>query len=79
MTHIECTVGQYYYPVTTVTIICIMVPSPCNNVCEMGRGRCKTCGRTFEDIAVWGSLSEEEQLKRMEELREKHASTTESD
>jgi predicted Fe-S protein YdhL (DUF1289 family) len=44
--------------------------SPCENVCKTSQGRCIHCGRTREDIAVWRSLSVEEQKERIQELKE---------
>ena len=36
------------------------VPSPCNDVCRMhaSSGLCEGCGRTIEEIAAWGGLSD---------------------
>ena len=41
------------------------LPSPCVNVCRMHAptGWCEGCARTIEEIAAWGSLSEEAKLR----------------
>ena len=51
-----------------------MIPSPCNKVCAMDAERryCLGCRRTLEEIAAWGSMTDEEQravLKRLEQRR----------
>lgn len=40
------------------------VPSPCISVCRMdaATGTCEGCYRTLDEIARWGSASEEEKL-----------------
>jgi predicted Fe-S protein YdhL (DUF1289 family) len=47
------------------------MPSPCERVCKVENGVCLTCNRTLDEIALWGSLSEQEQVERMEELEER--------
>jgi uncharacterized protein len=38
------------------------VPSPCISVCKMDskQGLCVGCGRTLDEIARWGGMSESE-------------------
>lgn len=40
------------------------VPSPCINLCRMdaATGWCEGCRRTLDEIAAWGSLSDDEKL-----------------
>jgi uncharacterized protein len=47
-----------------------MIASPCTNVCTMDprSSLCAGCGRTLDEIARWGSLSETERLRIMAEL-----------
>ena len=47
--------------------------SPCISVCRMSAatGLCEGCGRTREEVARWGSLSEEERLRIMAGLEER--------
>lgn len=42
--------------------------SPCINVCKVDDGVCTACGRTVEQIAGWGSMTEEERKQIMNEL-----------
>ena len=46
------------------------VPSPCISVCRMdaATGICEGCYRTLDEIARWGSASEEEKLAIWAEL-----------
>ena len=46
------------------------VPSPCISVCRMdaATGICEGCYRTLDEIARWGSASEEEKLAIWDEL-----------
>ncbi len=45
------------------------IPSPCLNLCSMGDdGYCEGCLRTIEEIATWGTLSDEEQLHIITEV-----------
>lgn len=45
------------------------IPSPCLNLCSMGGdGYCEGCLRTIEEIATWGTLSDEEQLHIITEV-----------
>jgi len=47
-----------------------MISSPCTKVCTMDprSGLCLGCGRTLDEIARWGSLSETERKRIMAEL-----------
>jgi predicted Fe-S protein YdhL (DUF1289 family) len=44
--------------------------SPCVKVCQMDprRGLCLGCARTLDEIARWGSLTDEERDRIMAEL-----------
>ena len=46
------------------------VTSPCVNVCRMDEARrlCKGCGRTLDEIARWGAMSEDERRSIMARL-----------
>lgn len=43
------------------------MPSPCYNRCRLDASgaACRDCGRTIEEIAAWGSLEPEAQLRIM--------------
>jgi uncharacterized protein len=47
-----------------------MIASPCIKVCVMNpaAGICSGCGRTLEEIARWGSMSDAERARIMAEL-----------
>lgn len=45
-----------------------MTSSPCVDVCEVEDGECTACGRSLEQIAAWGSLSEAERQEIMDDL-----------
>lgn len=49
------------------------VSTPCVKVCLLDpeTGLCEGCGRTREEVARWGSLSEEERLGIMARLEER--------
>jgi predicted Fe-S protein YdhL (DUF1289 family) len=51
------------------------VPSPCISVCRMdaASGLCEGCYRTLEEIARWGSASEEERFAIWNELLQRVA------
>ncbi len=46
------------------------VSSPCTKVCTMDprSGLCRGCGRTLDEIAQWGALSEAERHRIMAQL-----------
>ena len=48
-----------------------MIASPCIKVCVMDPARriCAGCGRTLDEIARWGSMSDVERTRIMQELR----------
>jgi predicted Fe-S protein YdhL (DUF1289 family) len=51
-----------------------LIASPCNKVCVMDAEQryCLGCRRTLEEIAAWGSMTDEERqavLKRLEQRR----------
>jgi predicted Fe-S protein YdhL (DUF1289 family) len=53
----------------------VSVASPCNKVCVMDpdSGLCRGCQRTLDEIARWGTMSEDEQravIARLPERRE---------
>jgi len=47
-----------------------MVSTPCIKICTMDArsGLCAGCGRSLEEIARWGSMTESERLRIMETL-----------
>ena len=47
--------------------------SPCTKVCvlDAATGLCEGCGRTREEIGLWGSLSEPQRLALMAVLPER--------
>jgi uncharacterized protein len=53
------------------------VSTPCVKVCLLDpeTGLCEGCGRTREEVARWGSLSEEERLDIMARLEERMRAT----
>ena len=50
-----------------------MISSPCTKVCAVDgvSGLCLGCGRTLDEIAKWGTLSEAERLAIMATLAER--------
>ncbi|MEI2387179.1 DUF1289 domain-containing protein [Breoghania sp. JC706] len=46
------------------------IKSPCIKICviEEGSGLCRGCGRTLEEIARWGSLTQEAREAVMQRL-----------
>jgi len=42
--------------------------SPCINECYLEDGVCGSCGRTREQIVMWGCMSEKEKQEIMEQL-----------
>jgi predicted Fe-S protein YdhL (DUF1289 family) len=47
-----------------------MVSTPCIKICTMDprAGICAGCGRTLEEIARWGGMTESERLRIMQLL-----------
>ncbi|HEX2590628.1 MAG TPA: DUF1289 domain-containing protein [Rhizomicrobium sp.] len=47
-----------------------MISSPCIKICEIDRASrlCRGCGRSLNEIAQWGSLSEAQRLQIMATL-----------
>ena len=45
-----------------------MIQTPCIKVCVMEGGLCTGCGRTLNEIARWGSMSDAERATIMREL-----------
>ena len=45
-----------------------MISTPCINICVMDRKLCIGCGRTLDEIARWGTLSEPERRDVMTKL-----------
>jgi len=39
--------------------------SPCIDICELAGDVCRGCGRSLDEITVWGSMSEPERRKVM--------------
>jgi predicted Fe-S protein YdhL (DUF1289 family) len=52
-----------------------MIQSPCIKVCTMDprAGLCTGCGRTLDEIARWGSMSDAERARVMSVLAERLA------
>ncbi len=50
-----------------------MISSPCTKVCTIDQSSrlCMGCGRSLEEIARWGSMSEAERLETMRSLPER--------
>lgn len=47
------------------------ISTPCVNVCKTGDDdRCIACGRTLDEIARWGGLTEAERLDIMARLHD---------
>lgn len=42
--------------------------SPCIDICELQGEVCRGCGRSLDEIAAWGMLSEAQRRKIMSEL-----------
>jgi predicted Fe-S protein YdhL (DUF1289 family) len=53
------------------------ISSPCTKVCTIDSrsGLCRGCGRTLDEIAQWGSLSETERRRIMAELPHRQIAT----
>ncbi len=47
-----------------------MIASPCNKICTLdaASGLCIGCGRTLDEIARWGSMSDAEQARVINDL-----------
>ncbi len=52
--------------------------SPCVSICQIDPkdGNCRGCHRTRSEIAAWGNMSQDEQLRLLEVLRQRRARTT---
>jgi uncharacterized protein len=50
-----------------------VIETPCIKVCTLdpASGLCTGCGRSLDEIARWGSMSEEERRKIMDGLKER--------
>ncbi len=50
-----------------------MIQSPCIKVCVMNpqAGICSGCGRTLDEIARWGTMSDAERARVMSALKER--------
>jgi predicted Fe-S protein YdhL (DUF1289 family) len=48
-----------------------VIETPCIKVCviDPASGLCQGCGRTLDEIALWGSMSGEERRRIMGELK----------
>jgi uncharacterized protein len=48
-------------------------PSPCINICRMdaATGWCEGCLRTLDEIAVWGSLPDDDKRVVWQQLRQR--------
>lgn len=51
------------------------IQSPCNKICTVDShgGYCIGCGRTLDEIARWGSFTDEERARIMRALVERRA------
>jgi predicted Fe-S protein YdhL (DUF1289 family) len=51
------------------------IQSPCNKICTIdpGCGLCRGCGRTLNEIAQWGTLTDMARARIMAELPERLA------
>ena len=49
------------------------VPSPCVRICVVDEARdiCRGCYRTLDEIACWGTMSDEERQEVVEKLAER--------
>ena len=47
-----------------------MIETPCVKICTLdaGSGLCLGCGRTIDEVARWGGMSDEERRRIMAEL-----------
>ena len=56
----------------------VTVPSPCISVCEMDAvdGICVGCYRTRAEIATWGSMDPDDQIRLLDILRDRRAKAT---
>jgi len=45
-----------------------LIQTPCIKVCVMEDGLCTGCGRTLDEIARWGSMSDAERVTIIREL-----------
>lgn len=52
-----------------------MIESPCNKVCVINEatGLCRGCYRTLDEIARWGTMSDEEREEVIAKLAERAA------
>jgi uncharacterized protein len=50
-----------------------VIESPCNKVCVMNEqtGLCRGCYRTLDEIACWGTMSDEERQEVIAKLAER--------
>ena len=50
-----------------------MIESPCNKVCVINEasGLCRGCYRTLDEIACWGTMSDEERAEVIGKLAER--------
>lgn len=56
------------------------VASPCTSVCRMdpASGFCEGCLRTIDEIASWGTMSEERRRAVLDELQRRRAARREA-
>jgi len=50
-----------------------LIASPCNKVCVVDpeRRQCIGCWRTLEEIAAWGSMTDEQQLAVLKQVEQR--------
>lgn len=56
------------------------VASPCNSVCRMdpASGFCEGCLRTIDEIASWGTMTDERRRAVLDELQRRRAARREA-
>jgi uncharacterized protein len=55
-----------------------LIASPCNKVCVMNEatGLCRGCYRTLDEIARWGTMSDDERAAVLAALQARHGDAT---
>jgi len=50
-----------------------LIASPCNKICVVDpeRRQCIGCWRTLEEIAAWGSMTDEQQLAVLKQVEQR--------
>lgn len=54
-----------------------VIDSPCTGDCRMeqvlGKARCRSCFRDYDDIEQWFYMSKERRIERMEQLKDEQS------